>query len=189
MTSIEIVAFATLWTGFLTLAALVLLLYTQVERAYQQQPAPESGGLAPGAEAPDVEIVTRDGPRLLAFPPPEDRLLVAFISGGCDACVGLLNVLADPTLTDIPRLALVNGETTDELRRSYGEVRLEWLAHPPDVTRHFGVVSVPTIYVLSGRTVLASRVTSSRAGVQKALAEAEQRFASGPLSAASAASA
>jgi hypothetical protein len=56
---------------------------------------------------------------------------------------------------------LVHGETTPELKAAMSELEVYWLANPVDAVRDFGVMLVPFVYVVRGRTVLGSGAVAS----------------------------
>lgn len=68
MSTIEIIAFGSLWLTLLALALLLLLLYRQVERAYQRASREQASGLAPGVEVPELEILTATGIETFSLP-------------------------------------------------------------------------------------------------------------------------
>jgi hypothetical protein len=174
MTSIEVVAFGTLWVGFLTLGALVLVLYRQVEKAYSTSEAGESGGLLAGVEAPDVEVAGPQGTEPLRFPEPGELALLGFVTATCEGCAELVRSFRAMDDFDGRIIGLVNGEDTGELRDAGPHVEMRWLAHPPDVIRSFGIRTVPHTYVVRGRTVLASGGAMSRRGLEQLVDNALQ---------------
>lgn len=177
MSPVEVVAFGTLWFAFIGVAALVLLLYRQVEHAYSSASGADIGGLPSGVDAPDIEVLREGSEAPLGFGGP-GMLLLAFVSSSCESCQQLLTTLKDQAPFGGRIVGLVNGETTRELRELSGELELEWLAHPPDVMRSYGVSVVPMVYIIYGRTVLASGTVATASGVADLVLEAEQRLAS-----------
>jgi hypothetical protein len=167
MSAVEVVAFATLWIGFIGLAALVLVLYRQVEKAYAGAEAAGDTGLVPGSEIPEIEVLADVGEALLPLPDGDDPWLIAFVTTSCSACSTLLEELPRAEVAG-PKIALVSGEDTPHFGTVPG-IRYEWLAHPPDVVQSFGVVNVPMVYVVRGTTVLASGVASTTAAVDELL--------------------
>jgi len=174
MKPIEVVAFGSLWAVLVALGGLVLLLYRQVDRAYQSQAISQNAGLLPGVEAPEIEVLGDAGEEPLQFPKSGELALLAFVSAGCDACVQLLRILRDRKVFQGRAVGLVNGQTPREFAILRKQMELKWLSHPPDITRSYGVTATPTVYVVNGRTVLASKVVSTKAGLQALLAEAHE---------------
>jgi hypothetical protein len=174
MKSIEVVGFGTLWVILMLLGGLILLLYRQVERAYQGQTGTQVGGLMPGVEAPEIGVLADDGKQEpLRLPGPTEIALLAFVSVGCDSCTQLLNLLSGQKVFKGRAVGLVNGQTPRDYQVLRKKMELRWLFHPPDVTRDYGITATPTVYVLRGRTVLASKVVSTKAGLEGLLADAE----------------
>ena len=173
MTTMQTVSVAVLWIGFLLLAGLVLLLYRQVERAYNSD-AKETAALLPGVRAPDVEILDGEEIGPLAFPPEPAMSLLAFVSTTCEACVSLIDALAGLDGFDGRKTILVNGEGDGGWQRRPG-LDILWLAHPPDVVRTYGVSAVPMVYVLRGRTIIGGGVLSTRRELGELLDEARER--------------
>jgi hypothetical protein len=168
MSSVEMVVFGALWLVLAVLAALVLLLYRQVEKAYRTTTGLENVGLPPGVEAPDVEVMTKDGVMRLTFPSEPDLTMLAFLTPTCSDCLKLVDVLKENHLFPGQILGLVSGEGRGEITDGEdGKFRALWVAHPPDVMRSYGVTTTPLVYILRGRTVLASDSVHSRAGVER----------------------
>ena len=184
MTSIEMVAFGALWAIAFVMGALLLLLYRQVEKAYRQDLQEQAGGLLPGVEAPPLEVLTDEGNVPLQLPYPGELALLAFMTTTCDACSKLLPILADDRVTDARVIVLVSGgRAADVDIPDNPRVEVLWLAHPPDATRRYGASIAPFVYVVRGRTVLASKTISTRDGVAELLDEAranEQRLREEP---------
>ena len=166
MSSIEMVVFGALWAIAFVMGALLLLLYRQVEKAYRQDLQEQSGGLLPGVEAPPLEVLNDEGNVPLQLPYPGELALVAFMTTTCDACTKLLPILADDRVTDARVLTLMSGGRAADVEiPDNPRVEVLWLAHPPDATRRYGASIAPFVYVLRGRTVLASKTVSTREGV------------------------
>jgi hypothetical protein len=158
----------------LGLAALVLLLYRQVEKAYQEGIGGQSGGLLPGVNAPDIEVTFDKRDQPLAFPAADELAILAFVSTDCDACGSLVTALDRQVDFRGTVLGLVNGEKNSRFPPKHlSRVRLLWLAHPPDVIRSYGASTVPMVYVVRGRTILASKVVATASGVERLLEEAQ----------------
>lgn len=173
MSSIEMVAFGILWVIALVLGGLLLLLYRQVEKAYRQDQQVQTGGLLPGVEAPALEVISDEGNVPLQLPLPGELALIVFMTTTCDACAKLLPVLADDRVTDARVIALVSGgRTSDVAMPTSPRVELLWLAHPPDATKRYGATVAPFLYVVRGRTILASKTTATREGVAELIEEA-----------------
>jgi hypothetical protein len=174
----EVVAISVLWIVLLGLAGLVLVLYRQLDKAYRSAEESDVAALLPGVEAPEIEILGEDGIEPLAFPAPGEIGLMAFVSTTCDACHNLLQALGRESLGVTWRMGLVNGEDTREYKRGWDGVDLEWLAHPPDVVRSYGVTQVPYVYAVKGKTILASGAAAGRGGLERLLEEARERASS-----------
>jgi hypothetical protein len=173
---LETAAFGTLWLFAALLAVLVLILYRQLERAYQAGTTGVDAALLPGVQAPDLEIVMPDGQLVpFEFPAPDQIGLLAFVSSDCDSCLTLMKAMRKFEVR-LPGgvIALVNGEDDGRLRPFRTErTQVHWLAHPPDAIYRYGVNRVPLVYAVRGRTVLASAHIASAKGVEDLLAEAE----------------
>lgn len=172
MKGIELVAFGSLWAVLIALGALVLMLYRQIDRAYQSQAQSLAGGLLPGVDAPEIEVLGAKSEEPLRFPKDDEFAVFAFVSVGCDACIQLLKVLRDKEVFQGRAVGLVNGQTSRQFGILEKQMELRWLAHPPDIVRNYGVTATPTVYVIRGRTVLASKVVSTKAGLTNLLDEA-----------------
>jgi len=98
--------------------------------------------------------------------------LLAFLSSNCEGCNELVRALRHFEGFEGRIIGLVNGEDTDELRAAPDYVEMRGLAHPPDVIRSYGVRMVPHVYVVRGRTVLASRGTITRKALDDLIADA-----------------
>lgn len=184
MSPIETAAFGTLWVVLFVLAGLVLLLYRQLEKAYAHSTGLENVGLPPGAIIPDIEVMTSDGVGPLEFPEPHELTLLAFLTASCEACSKLVGVLEEDDVFPGRVTALVSGEHRGEFdvpedRR----LTMLWLAHPPDASHSYGVTLTPHVFVLRGRTVLASKSVQSRAGLQKLLQSAQEYEQAAPAAA------
>jgi hypothetical protein len=172
MNGLETIAFGTLWCVLLTLGALVLLLYRQVDRSYAAALTGARGALSLGAITPEIEIVrgtTITGWRL----PDDDKVrVVAFLSTSCQACERLARTLAKRS-DELPQtVALIVGEDRGEFHALSSGVEKIWIAHPPEAVRAFGVTTYPLVYVLRGRTVLASKNVTTAGGVERLLRQA-----------------
>lgn len=174
MSPLETLAFGALWLALLLLAGLLFIVYRQIEKAYNAANSPAAGGLPAGVLAPDVEVLDdSDSERPLVFADEDSRSLLAFVTPDCAACKSVLEMLQDTPPFEGPMVALVNGERGKDFPGSRGSLQVLALAHPPDVVRSYGVSSVPLVYALRGRTILASKVLASRSGLEQLLAEAD----------------
>lgn len=172
MSALETTAFGVLWLIAIILAALLLTLYRQVDKAYRHQDL-ESAGLLPGVEAPALDILTDSGIEPLELPTDGALTWIAFLTTTCDACTRLIPLLANDAVTDLPVIALMSGEKhSDTVIPTSARVHTHWLAHPPDAVKRYGAAVAPFVYVLRGRTVLASRSVSTESGLAKLLNEA-----------------
>jgi hypothetical protein len=171
---VQFTVFGALWVALAILTTLVLVLYRQVEKAYAATTAEESTGLAPGARAPDIEVLTAGGIGLLEFPSPRELGLLAFLTTTCEDCVDLVRLIKEERPFPGRVIGLVTGEDHGEITRSEdGSFEPYWVAHPADVVRSYGVSLTPLVYVVRGRTILASGVVRSRPGLLRLLREAE----------------
>jgi hypothetical protein len=174
MSGIELVAFGVLWAVLVGLAALVLVLYRQVERAYAASARGAPGGLSPGTEAPGLEVL--QGTEIVEWHvPDDDRIRVlAFVTTTCEACVRLLRALTDLERREgVQPVVLVQGEAQGEMAALMRELETVWIAHPPEVVTNYGITIYPLVYVVRGRTVLASRSVASRGDLSKLVTEAQ----------------
>ncbi len=175
MSGLELAAFGTLWFVLALLACLVFILYRQVEKAYGASTELQNVGLHPGVEAPDVEVVTEDGTRLLRFPAPGEIALLAFLTTTCEACVKLVGELQSGEPLPGPVIGLITGEDRGEFSGADdGRFHPLWVAHPPDIIRDYGIGITPYVYVVRGRTVLGSRSVETQAGLRELLREADE---------------
>lgn len=146
------------WIVLVALAALVLLLYQQLDRAYGLSGTARGARLSPGDELPPLEVVSpEDG--LLAFHPAEEaeRVALTFVTGSCSACLRLVRHLVTAHEeaswpADIATVLAVSngslpGPLVDALRSS--PIRVVAVAEPAAVTRDWGVVEVPTTYAIA----------------------------------------
>lgn len=178
------VAFGMLWLLALLLGGLLLVLYRQVDKAYGQRDASHAGGLLPGVDAPGLEVLTANGSEPLQLPETDERVILAFMTTTCPACSTLTPILADDSFTDIPVIALMSGEENKgAVIPDSSRFQTLWLAHPPDAAHRYGATVAPFVYVLRGRTVLASKAASSKGAIAQLLEEAsqnEQRLSTQP---------
>lgn len=167
MTSVEVVAFSVAWIALLALAALVLLLYRQVEKAYRRSTSAGHEGLPAGAVAPEIAVVHDGGIEALELPEDEPALLV-FVSTDCDACRGLMRLLDDGT--SLATFALVTGDGMREyLEPRNPRLRVRWVASPADIHEQYRVSLVPTLCVVQDGHVLGSTTDGSPAGLRQLL--------------------
>jgi hypothetical protein len=180
MSPLEVTGFGALWLVFLVLAGLLLVLYRQVEKAYETAEIDDKGALLPGVEVPDVEVIADYGIAPLELPPDAGEVLLAITSASCSACSTLVKTLADDGVSSGRRVVLVEGDSPAGLWGAPRNVEIWALAHPPDVIRHFGVTNVPLLYVLDGNVVQAVAVASERDEVVELVREGRRRAASSP---------
>jgi hypothetical protein len=139
----------------------------------------QSSGLMAGVRAPDIEVTFDKRDQPFPFPEPDRRARLAFVSSECESCAKLLIAVERQVDFDGPVYGLVAGERSAQFPPAgLQQIQLLWLAHPPDVVRSFGASTVPMVYVLRGRTVLASKVVATAAGVERLLAQADAYEAS-----------
>jgi hypothetical protein len=174
VSGLEISIFTALWVVLLALAALVLILYRQMERAYRRAAAADAS-LPPGSEAPEIQVLRPDGSiEDLDLSDHHERIVLAFVRAGCEPCSRLLRELAHDGLPE-RTIALVNGEGFNEYAHAQNDTfEARWLAHPPDVVRAYGVTVAPLVYVVRRGVVLSAKSTSSRQGVEELLAAADR---------------
>ena len=160
MSGIESLTFGGLWAIVLVVIFLLLLLYRQVDRAYRDAGVGHAAALAPGTEAPPIDVLDEAETVRLDPGSSSELTLLAFVSTECASCRALMDELTSPRREDGFAGAidvLVSGEGFSELLRiKQPAFRVFWVAHPPDVVRAYGVTRVPLGYVLRGRTVVAS---------------------------------
>jgi hypothetical protein len=161
MTPIELTGFSVLWVVFLSLTALVALLYRQVERAYRRSAAMQASGLRAGNAVPDLEVLAKNGTEPFRLAEDDALALLTFVTSECDSCRRLLDDLRAGPGPVSRRVVLVHGETTPELQAAMSELEMYWLANPVDAVRDFRVMLVPFVYVVRGRTVLGSGAVAS----------------------------
>ena len=169
MTPVEVVAFSVVWIALLALAALVLLLYRQVEKAYRRSTGVSHEGLPVGAVAPEIGIVLDGSIQALELPASEPALL-AFVSNNCDACRGLMRMLDDGT--SLATFALVTGDGMREyLNPRNPRLQVHWVASPGDIHEQYRVNLVPTLCVVQDGHVLGSSTDGSPEGLRQLLAD------------------
>lgn len=173
MTGVEVAAVSGLWVVLFVLAALVLVLYRQVEKAYRYSAGVADSALRPGSVVPDVAVV-REGV-IQPVPYPERELsFVVFVTSTCSSCRDLMQRLDSSEGVGPRVVALVTGDGFQE----YSEPRNQrmatyWVSSPADVHDQFGVNLVPMVYVIRDRTVLGATHDSSDSGLRALLAQVE----------------
>lgn len=178
MTSIELVGFSALWLVAVSLIALLVLLYRQVERGYRRSAAMQALGIPIGNNLPGLEVISGEGTEILDFGPSADALTVlAFVTSTCSSCRRLVGDLQDGIDRDVRAVVAVNGETTDELRQAAETVEVRWMANPGDAIRDFGVMLVPLVYVAHHGIVLASGPVASGGEVTSLIDRARAEMA------------
>lgn len=175
-------AFGVLWFGFMVLGGLVLLLYRQVDRAYSNEAGTEAPQLAPGAQAPDFKVIDQAGEVPFAFRTDDSLWLLLFGTTDCSLCRALLHDLGTAGTVGAPAgtvcevVGALAGEATPEylalLDMQSPAFRIIWLSHPSSVGELFGIRSVPSAYILQGRTIVAGGVVSDMADVVALIARA-----------------
>jgi hypothetical protein len=175
MSALEVAGFGVLWFVFMILAALLVLLYRQVEKAYQAAEGDDKGALLPGVEVPDIEIIGEAGIAPLELRNHHEQMILAITSASCDACETLVRTLTDDRLFSGRRVVVIEGDAPAGHWGAPSNVEIWALAHPPDIIRQFGVTSVPLAYVLSAGVVEAVAVASERDEVLALLSEAADR--------------
>jgi hypothetical protein len=179
VTSAQTIVIAVLWVAVLGLMALVLLLYRQVDRAYAGGRASKTGGLKPGVQLPEVTIISDDGVGALELPGGPEPSLLAFVSLDCDGCNALMKTLARRKAFNGTVMAVV----VEGIPRGLPVPDL-----PPEVTtyaahsgaqlrRALGITVVPLVYVLRGRTVLATGTVATDDEVRDLLETARKNDA------------
>lgn len=175
MTPAQDAVFAVLWLVVLTLGGLVLLLYSQVDKAYRSAAMHQSAGLLPGTEAPDFQILTTDGAVPLPLPAAAgDPYILAFINSACSRCKDLIEQAAKRPRSDGRIIFLLTHGRgyPDIVERLPPSASLHPLAYPEDVMREFGVTVYPFVYVMRGKTVLAGRSVVTDVDMAELLHEA-----------------
>lgn len=179
MTTVQTITAVVLWTVVLTLLLLVLLLYRQVERAYQSAGVGRGGGLLPGVEFPAIEIMTEAGQDFLQLPTDSEPYLVAFATPDCDGCITLLNTLAKRKAFEGVAIGVLidpvpQGRPVPEFPEG---LPIYGAASPLGIRRSFGITTVPLLYVMRERTVLASGTVLKDEEITRLLQEAERNEA------------
>jgi hypothetical protein len=164
MSTIEIIAFGTLWFVIVMLALLLLLLYRQVERAYERAALGQAAGLPPGTEAPEIEVLTADGTETFGFPDDEELALLAFVSSDCAACDRLLEALrlGVPQVNRTVIAARSESEDGERFANLPAPLEVIWPAYPGSILHDYGVRVVPLCYLSRRNRVVASGAPSSR---------------------------
>jgi len=183
MSTPETIAVVALWIVAAAILLLLLLLYRQVDSAYGSNESNQSTALLPGVELPPVEIMTPAGPDFLDLPADPELSILAFLGSDCDRCAQLEETLTkEPVFDGLANCLFVsatpNGEPIGQRPDDTETVRFYSAAYAPDVPRTFGVNSVPLVYVLQGRTVLAAHSAADHRELAELLdAAREQRAA------------
>lgn len=179
--------FAVLWLIVLTLGGLVVLLYSQVDRAYRSDALHHSAGLRPGIEIPDFQILTTRGAVPLSLPTDDDPpYVLAFLNSGCNRCKDLLGRTAQERYSDRRTIFLLTHGRgyPDVVKGLPSSASLHPLAFPEEAVRDFGITAFPFVYVVRGRRVLAGRTVVRESDMVELLAEAShyeiQLAANGP---------
>ncbi len=180
MSTPETIISVTLWVVAVTVLLLLLLLYRQVDRAYGSNEAGQSTALLPGVELPPVEVMTPSGPGFLELPAGPEPSILAFIGTGCDRCARLVETLkSESAFYGLANCLFVDatpaGEAVGEVPDNSENVKFYSAAYAPDIPRAFGVNSVPLVYVLDGRTVLAARPAADDRELTELLATARRQ--------------
>jgi hypothetical protein len=180
MSTAETISAVTLWLIAAGVLALLLLLYRQVDRAYGAKTSNQATSLMPGVELPDVEIMTAEGPGFLELPAGRGPSMLAFLSSDCDRCSSLERTLISEEVFEGQVHCLfidaqAKGEPEVTRPDNTERVRFFSAAYPPDLPRKFGLNSVPLVYVLDGKTVLAADSAASKAELAALVAKAERQ--------------
>lgn len=163
MTTIEVIAYGTLWVMLMTLGALVLLLYRQLEKVYSGSDAAESG-LKAGERTSSVEIATSLGTEVFDMPDQDRPMLIAFISTTCEACRDLVSALRSEAQTDSVIL-FVAGEKDEEFAETVAGIAALWLAHPFDAERAYGISAYPTTFLVQNGVIVGSTTKTSKRAI------------------------
>lgn len=182
MSTPETIVAAVLWVVAVLVLLLLLLLYRQVDRAYGSNDAGQATALRPGVELPAVEVMTLSGPDFLELPSGPEPSILAFIGSRCDRCSQLVETLRRESVFTGPANCLLvdaspDGEATVQAPPDSENVRFYSAAYAPDIPRAFGVSSVPLVYVLDGKTVLAARPAADEEELAELLESARQQQA------------
>ncbi len=161
----------------LGLAALVILLYRQLARAYDA-PAVGRSGVVPGSQATDVEIMTDDGLGFFEFPSSDQPFLATFVSTNCVECHKLLKVLRRLRVDSL--VVFSAGEQNPAFAAASSGLPLHSLGHPPDAERDYGIVIYPTTVVVRHRLVLGSTTGTSDAELTALFDEADHNWSELP---------
>lgn len=180
MSTPETIVSVVLWVIAASVLLLLLLLYRQVDRAYGSSDAGQATALLPGVELPPVEVMTSTGPGFLELPEGPEPSILAFIGTDCDRCSRLVETLREESVFDGPATCLFvdatpDGEAVRQAPDNSEKMRFFSAAYAPDIPRAFGVNSVPLVYVLDGKTVLAARSAADRPELEELLGAAHRQ--------------
>jgi hypothetical protein len=168
LSGVELAIAVAAWILVAVLAALVLLLYQQLDRAYELSARARGASLKPGDPAPVLELL--DPERGLEELDPGslgDRSTVTFVTGSCSSCLRLLRELLAVHRdggwpTDLTCVVAVSpGSMPRALIDGLEESPIVALALSDQqaVIRGWGVVEVPTTYAFEHGRLVASGPT------------------------------
>ncbi len=182
MSTAETVSAVVLWLIAAGVLALLLLLYRQVDRAYGSNSSNRATALVPGVELPDVEIMTSEGPGFLELPAGSEPTLLTFLSSDCDRCSVLeRTLLAENAFEGEVNCLFIDAQPSGEpeVRRPEDteSVHFHSAAYPPDLPKKFGLNSVPLVYVLDGKTVLAADSAATESELVELVEKARKKQA------------
>lgn len=173
MNTTQALAFGTLWIVLFALAALVLVLYRQVERAYRDGRPAAVNALPAGSDAPPVSVISEGAIRTVSA--PEEPTLIVFVTSSCAACRETMRLLmGDPQLNPGRTLVFITGQGYEhEARDSPPGTSLFAVASPADVNSDYRLTVVPMIYLVTNRRVVAATSDGSVSGLQTLLGALE----------------
>lgn len=167
MTSVEVVSFAALWAALIALAALVVLLYRELDRAYARPEAGEMArGLPPDSPIPPLLVVKPDGSEELRLGERKALALLAILSTECEACERTMTVLQEWAAT-MPVWALIAGTGGKFQSIETPGLELYSVHNPADVAHKFLVNLVPTVFLVHGGKVRGHTGDGSSEGIKR----------------------
>jgi len=177
MSPIERTVFVVLWLAVLLLAALLVMIYRQVDRAYRRSALDRMRGLPAGTPVPTVEVLADGQQTALRLDPDEAVQALVFVSTDCKVCSTLRADLNRVWPLEDRLTVLVTGEFHKPEEAEWPG-RVLWVTHSFDVAREFGVVVVPFAYAIASGAIVASRAIGGSSELRALFDEAHQILAS-----------
>ena len=168
LTGTELTIALVAWILVAALAALVLLLYQQLDRAYGASSMAGAAPLEPGAPVPSLEVVSIErGLHEADLASLGPTFTVTFVTGSCSTCIRLLRELihAGDLPADDTVVAVSHGSLPQVLLDGLGAARIHLLGvgDASAVTRDWGVTEVPTSFAFAEGRLVATGPTRSLA--------------------------